>query len=159
MPALPVILAFVKGGLGWLWEFFSSHIGQLVLVGLVCWFWSAHRSNVYWETKIEQDRQAAIAAAEAEQVRQAEAAREIAAAAADRFAKEQALVRDLQAQIDAFDKEETANEADRLPPRDKPTCTPAVVRPCRVDGDFARRLQHLDATADRHARRTPGRSR
>ncbi len=150
MPALAVILAFVKGGLGWLWEFFSSHIGQLVLVGLVCWFWSAHRTNVKWEARVEADRQAAVAAAKAEETRQADAAREIAEAATDRLAEEQALVRDLQAQIEAFDKEETI--ADEKPiPSGKPSCTPAVVRPCRVDDAFFRRLQQLDAAAHRRA--------
>lgn len=143
------ILAFLRGGLGWLWEFFSTHIGQLVLVGLVCWFWSAHRVNLKWEAQIESDRQTALAAAKAEQDRQAAAAREIAEAATDRLAEEQALVRDLREQIEAFDKEETA--ADEKPLPRKPSCSPAVVRPCRVDDAFARRVQQLDATAHRHA--------
>lgn len=148
MPALTVILAFVKGGLGWLWEFFSSHIGQLVLVGLVCWFWSGHRANVYWKERIAADRAAAVAAAQAEAVRQADAARDIAAAATSRLAEEQALIKDMQAQIDAFDKEEsTPNEPQII--RDKPTCSQVVVRPCRVDDAFAARVRRLDAAGHR----------
>lgn len=152
MPAIPVVLAFLKGGLGWLWDFLSSHFGQLVAVALVAWFWSAHRANERCATRITEDQAAAVAAAQAETVRQADAAREIAAAATDRLVEEQALAADLRVQIEALDKEE---EADAPPP--KPSCTPAVVRPCRVDDRFADRLRRLDAAAARRpARAAPG---
>lgn len=142
MPALTVVLAFIKGGLGWLWEFFSSHFGQLVLVGLVAWFWAGHRARVACDERFEIARAEAVAAANAETARQAEAARDIAAAATARVEEEQALEKELRAQIDAFDKEEV-NEPT------KPTCSPAVIRPCRVDDRFADSVRRLDAAARR----------
>lgn len=151
-----VIIAAMKGGMGWLWDFLSSHFGQLVAVALVAWVWSAHRANVACDARIAAEQSAALAAAQEEATRQAQAAVEIAQAATERLVEEQALERDLQAQIDAFDKEETA---DAPPSKDKPPCTPAVIRPCRVDDAFADRVRRLDATAGRRPSKPAARSR
>ncbi len=159
MPAFTVVLAFLKGGLGWLWEFFSSHIGQLVLVGMVAWFWAGHRANVRCEARFDAERAAAVAAANAEAARQADAAREIAEAATARLEEEQAIESDMLAQIEAYDKEETKADANsnlrapRAHEDGKPACSPVVVRPCRVDDVFVERMRRLDATAHRRAPR------
>lgn len=145
MPVLITIAAFLKGGLGWLWEFLSSHFGQLVAVFLVAWFWNGHRVNAQWEARVAEEKAAAASAYRAEVARQESAAREIAAAATTRLVEEQALAASLKAEIAALDKEETAD----APPL--PNCSPAVIRPCRVDGAFAKRVQHFDAIARKAA--------
>jgi hypothetical protein len=137
--------AFLLPLLGGLWRavvaLAASPVGWCLAAFVAGWMLSGHRVRAQWAEETAAEK----AAYQREVARQERAATEIAAEATKRLADEQTLARDLQAQIEAFDKEETA--ADAKPPL--PSCTPAVIRSCRVDDAFANSVRQLDATAAR----------
>lgn len=145
MPAIPVILAFLKGGLGWLWDFLSSHVGQLVLVGVVAWFWSAHRANEACKADADAFRASLQAARDAEIARQEQAATEIAAAATERYGEELSLTADLRRRLEDARKAE-AHETVRIV-NGKPQVI--VSRRCSIDDAFIARVKDMDAVARR----------
>jgi hypothetical protein len=139
--------AFLLPLLGGVWRaviaLMSSPVGWCLAAFVAGWMISGHRVRAQWAEETAAEK----AAYQREVARQETAAKEIAGEATKRLVEEQALTRDLQAHIEAFDREESV--ADAPPSRTKPSCTPAVIRPCRVDDAFADRVRQFDAAADR----------
>ena len=137
--------AFLLPLLGGAWRavvaLMASPVGWCLGAFIAGWMISGHRVRAQWAEETAAEK----AAYQREVARQEAAAKEIAGEATKRLVEEQILARDLQAQIEAFDKEETA--ADAKPPL--PSCTPAVIRPCRVDDAFANSVRQFDAAAAR----------
>lgn len=143
---LPILQAFGSG----LWSFLSSRFGQIVTAFAVAWFWSGWRADDHWKAVIAAEQAQAEAAYRAEVARQEKAAQEIAAAATARAEDDAALERELRAQIEAFNVQESQNVP---PPRTvkqiifRERAEPSSSRPCVIDGDFSGVVQQLDATA------------
>lgn len=146
--------AFLLPILGGAWRavvsLMASPVGWCLAAFVAGWVISGHRVRAQWAEETAAEK----AAYEREVARQETAAKEIAVEATKRLSDEQNLASDLQRQIDAFDKEETAADAKPLP-----SCTPAVVRPCRVDDSFARIVQQLDRAASDRTRPSARRPR
>lgn len=143
---LPIIQAFGSG----LWSFLSSRFGQIVTAFAVAWFWSGWRADDHWRAVIAAEKAQAEAVYRAEVARQERAAQEIAAAATARAADGAALERQLRAQIDAFNRQES-----RIEPQvnaQKPQVNASSRLGCLIDGDFAGVVRRLDATARRPAK-------
>lgn len=145
---LPIIQAFGSG----LWSFLSSRFGQIVLAFAVAWFWSGWRADDHWRAVIAAEKAAAEAAYRAEVARQERAAQEIAAAATARAEEDTALERELRAQIEAFNAQESQNVP---PPRTvkqiifRERAETPFSRPCVIDGDFTGVVRRLDAAGSR----------
>lgn len=139
--------AFLLPLLGGLWRaivaLMTSPVGWCLAAFALGWVVNGNRVRAQWAEETAAEK----AAYEREVARQETAATEIAAEATKRLSDEQRLAHDLQSQIEAFDKEEIAADVQPHAPRAKPSCTPAIVRPCVVDDVFADRLRQLDATA------------
>jgi hypothetical protein len=145
MPILAIVQTFGSG----LWSFLSSRFGQICLAFVVAWFWSASNTNSKWEQAVARERAAREAAYQREIARQAQVARDIMDASDIRAQADEALAKDLQAQIDDLKKAEQTHG---------PTVTrEKVVNRCDVDDDLARRMQQLDATARKAAPARPAR--
>ena len=148
---MPALLLPLLGGL---WRavvaLMGSPVGWCLAAFIAGWILGGNRVRGQWAEETAAEK----AAYAREVARQEDAAREIAGEATKRLVEEQALARDLQAQIEDFDKEEKAADA-KPQPRPLPTCSPVVIRPCRVDDAFANSVRRLDAAADRA--RTPAR--
>lgn len=142
MPAL--VLPLLGGAWRAVAALMGSPAGWCLAAFVAGWMIGGHRVRAQWAEETAAEK----AAYQREVARQETAAREIAAEATRRLADEQALAGDLRAQIEAFDKEESAANA-KTPQRTKPSCTPAVIRPCVVDDAFADSLRQLDAAAAR----------
>lgn len=140
--------AFLLPLLGGAWRavvaLMGSPVGWCLAAFVAGWMISGHRVRAQWAEETAAEK----AAYQEEVARQETAAVEIAAEATKRLSDEQALAGDLRAQIEAFDREESAANA-QPPQHSKPSCTPAVIRPCVVDDRFADSVRQLDATAAR----------
>lgn len=148
---LPILQAFGSG----LWSFLSSRFGQIVTAFVVAWFWSGWRADDHWKALIAAEKAQAEAAYRAEVARQERAAQEIAAAATARAEDDAALERELRAQIEAFNAQESQNVP---PPRTVKQIifreraeTPSS-RPCVIDGDFSDVVRRLDSAGSRKAK-------
>lgn len=127
----------------------TSRVGQLGLVALVSWFWSAHETSVKYEKIIAAEKAAVEAAYKAEILREQYAAREIAEAATRRAEDDLNAANDMQAIIDDYEK--------KL--KDRPDVKVKTTNNCDVDVDFSRVVQQLGESSNRHpraARRTKG---
>lgn len=143
---LPIIQAFGSA----FWSFLSSRFGQIVTAFVVAWVWSGWRADDHWRGVIAQREAAAQAAYRAEIARQERAAVEIAAAATARAEEDLALERELRAQIESFNAQESQN----VPPSRtveqiifRERAEPPSSCPCVIDSDFTGVVRRLDATA------------
>lgn len=80
----------------------TNRFGQITLVALAVWAWTAHNTTSYWKGVIAQEKAAVEAAYKAEVARQAAAAKEIAAAAAARAEDDARAVSDMQKVISEY---------------------------------------------------------
>lgn len=137
----------ILSALQWLgsgfWAFASSRMGQILIAFAVAWVWSGWRHDDYWKAVMASEKAAAQAAYRAEVKRQEQAAIEIAVAATARAEEDSALERELRAQIEAFNSQESQNVAVT------PSKPGAIRGRAVIDRDFANVLQRLDATARR----------
>jgi hypothetical protein len=136
---LPIIQAIGSG----LWSFLSSRFGQIVTAFVVAWFWSGWRSDDHWRAVIAAEKAQAEVAYRAEVARQERAAQAIAAAATARAADDDALVRELRSQIDAFNAQESQIAPTPLPQ------SPAADSRAVIDRSFERVVRQFDAAARR----------
>lgn len=136
---LPVIQWLGSGFLA----FASSRAGQIIIAATVAWFWAGARSDEHWRAVIAAEKARAEAVYRAEVARQERAAQEIAAAATARAEDDASVERELRAQIDAFNAQESNNVPASLP---QPT---APHSRAVIDGDFERVVRQLDAAARR----------
>jgi len=134
------------------WAFASSRAGQIIIAAAVAWFWAGARADTHWRAVIAAEKAQAEAAYRAEVARQERAAQEIAAAATARAEDDAAMERELRAQIDAFNAQESRVEH-QVPPEKHQVSdrTPAA---CSIDGGFAGVVRRLDAAARRPAKPT-----
>lgn len=145
---LPIIQAIGSG----LWSFLSSRFGQIVTAFVIAWLWAGWRADDHWKAVIAAEKSAAEAAYRAEVARQERAAQEIAVAATARAEEDASLERELRAQIEAFNAQESQNVP---PPRTVKQIifreraeTPSS-RPCVIDSDFTGVVRRLDAAGSR----------
>lgn len=150
--AILPVLQWLGGGF---WSFASSRMGQIIIAFAVAWFWSGWRADDHWKAVIAAEKVAAEAAYRAEVARQERAAQDIADAATARAEEGAALERELRAQIEAFNAQESKNAP---PPRTvkqiifRERVEPPSSRPCIIDGDFTGVVRRLDAAAHRPAK-------
>lgn len=128
------------------WAFASSRAGQIIIAATVAWFWAGARADDHWRAIIAAEKAQAEAVYRAEVARQERAAQEIAAAATARAEDDAALERELRAQIEAFNAQESQNVPAPLP---QPT---APHSRAVIDGDFERLVRQFDASARRPAK-------
>jgi replicative DNA helicase len=119
----------------------QSRIGQLGIVALVSWFWSAHETTVKYEKIIASEKAAVEAAYREEILREQYAAREIAEAATRRAEDDLAAAKDMQDIIDGYSKTQ-------------PEPTNAKTDSCVIDSDFIRVVQQLGEASHLHPRAT-----
>ncbi|UOF79308.1 hypothetical protein [Caudoviricetes sp.] len=125
------------------WSFASSRAGQIIIAATVAWFWAGARAGDHWRAVIAAEKVQAEAAYRAEVARQERAAQEIAAAATARAEDDAALERELRAQIDAFNAQESQNV-----PASSPQPAASHSRDV-IDRDFERVVRQFDAAARR----------
>lgn len=130
------ILALLQPALAAVWSFATSRLGQLILAAAVAYGVGHHRASQACADREAAERAALAAAHQVELAREAEAAREIAAAATQRAEEDAAAASAQQRIIDRL-KLETAHVA-----------APAQPDHCAIDDSFARRVRDFDA-ADR----------
>jgi hypothetical protein len=121
----------------------SSRIAQLVLVSILAFGWGSIRTDQSWKIKIAKQNDAAEAAYNLELERQKAAGAQIMLDAEKRKNEDALIISDMQKIID----EAAANEPKT-----------SQLSPCRIDSDFARIVQRIDATSHRKAK-SPRRSR
>ena len=124
----------------------TNRFGQIVLVALAVWAWTAHNTASYWKGVIAQEKAAVEAAYKAEVARQAEAAKEIAAAATARAEDDARAVSDMQKVISDYEA------------KLKETHHVAAPAHCVVDDDFSRIVHEL-SPAGRRAPTPPATAR
>ena len=124
----------------------GSPVGWCLAAFVAGWMISGHRVNAMWAA----EKAAQKAAYQREVARQEAAAKEIAQAATQRVEEELAMQASLRDQIADLEREENRHDASAKPAK-TPPCTPAVIRPCRVDDAFADRMRRLDDAAHRKA--------
>lgn len=145
---LSIIQAFGSS----LWSFLSSRFGQIATAFVIAWLWAGWRADDHWRAVIAAEKAQAEAAYRAEVARQERAAAEIAAAATARAADDAELARELRAQIDAFNAQESQNVP---PPRTvkqiifRESANAPSSRPCVIDNDFSGVVRRLDAAGRR----------
>lgn len=133
---MPILAAFsvLKPFVSATWSFATSRLGQLILAAAVAYGVGHHRASQACADREAAQRAALERAHQVELAREAEASREIAAAATQR-AEEDAATASAQQQIIDRLKSETAN-------------VPPTKSHCNIDDAFARRVRGFDA-ADR----------
>lgn len=117
----------------------TSRLGQIALIVLATWFWSAHNTALKYEAIMAAEKAAVEAAYKEEMVRQQYAAREIAEAATRRAEDDAATAKEMQTIIDEY-----ANK--------KPEIINEKGDACVIDDDFARVVQRLGEASIRHPR-------
>ena len=122
----------------------TNRFGQIVLVALAVWAWTAHNTASYWKGVIAQERAAVAAAYKAEVARQAQAAKEIAAAATARAEDDARAVSDMQKVISDYESRLKENHHVAAPTH------------CVVDDDFSRIVRELSPAGRRAT--TPARN-
>ena len=120
----------------------TSRVGQLGLVALGSWLWSAHETTVKYEKIIAAEKAAVEAAYRAELLREQYAAREIAEAATRRAEDDAEAAKDMQAVIDEY--------AAKL--KDTPNAQVKISDNCSIDSDFAKFVQRIGEASYRHPR-------
>jgi hypothetical protein len=143
MPPVAAVLQVVGAVLG-------SRLGQIIIAAVLAYGYGHHRANVAWEARVAA-QEAALKQAHAEELaREAEATREIGAAATARAEVDAAVAAELRAKIDHLKIEEPAD----APPIVRTVRVPAAPRSCAIDDAFARSVRQFDASA-----RTPAPAR
>ncbi len=128
------------------WAFASSRMGQIIIAATVAWFWAGSRADEHWRAVIAAEKAAAESAYRTEVARQEQAAVEIAADATARAEYDATLERELRAQIEAFNAQESQNVPASLPQPIAPHSRAVI------DRDFERVVRQFDATARRPAK-------
>lgn len=124
----------------------ESRLGQLAIIAVVAWFWSAHNTNIKWRAYVAAEKAAAELAYQKELVRQQKAAEEIAKAAIQRAEDDAKVVTDMQTLIDDYEK--------KL--KEKPHVTTKVVKidSCVIDDNFSSVVRQLSNAANRQTKAT-----
>lgn len=119
----------------------ESRLGQMAIVAVVAWFWSAHSTNEKWRAYVAAEKAAAERAYQAELIRQHQAAEAIAAAATQRAESDAQAAKEMQAIIDDYEQ--------KL--KEKPRVTTKVVKGdnCVIDDHFTGVLRQLSTAAGR----------
>jgi hypothetical protein len=144
IPLLAILQALAKLA----WDAANSTLGRAVILAGLAYGWGHHNASSAYEARIAAERAALAAAQARELAREQDAARKIAAAAADRAAADALEQRALQAKIDEL----RAKDNFDVPPASYlPTARDSravhALRPCLVDDGFARFLREFDSTA------------
>lgn len=124
----------------------TNRAGQLVLIALAVWAWTAHNTSSHWKGVIAREKAAAEAAYKAEVARQAAAAKEIAAAATARAEDDARAVSDMQKVISEYQsklKEQT---------HVAPTTRIVHLNACVVDDHFVGVVRKLSDAGRRKAK-------
>lgn len=128
----------------------ESRLGQMAIVAVVAWFWSAHITNEKWRAYVASEKAAAERAYQAELIRQHKEAEKIAAAATQRAESDAQAAKEMQAIIDDYEQ--------KL--KEKPRVTTKVVKTdgCVIDDHFTGVLRQLSTAASRPSK-TPRRTK
>lgn len=140
-PAFEIIKSIIS-------SIIESRIGQMALVGVVAWFWSAHNTNVAWETKIATERAQIEAIYQTEVQRQREATLEIQNRAEKRDAEHAEVVADMRATIEDYMNK--VKEQPHVVTKNR------VVNDCSIDSGFSSVVRQLDTTRNRKANASSG---
>ena len=138
---MPILSQIVLFGTSFLGSLLQSRAGQLIIVGLVAWFWSAHSTATHWKSVIAQEKAEIERAYKAEVARQQKAAEDIAQAATERADDDARVVADMQAIITNYEKkfkEKAHVTANKPNPGD-----------CVIDDHFSGVVQQLSSAARR----------
>ena len=127
----------ITSALSLLGSLLTNRIGQIALVAVAVWAWTAHTTASYWKGVIAQEKAAVEAAYKAEVARQEAAAKEIAAAATARAETDAAVVADMQNTINEYEK--------------KLKEKPHVTAHCVIDNDFVGVVRQLSNAGSRKA--------
>ncbi len=133
---LTLVLSFLE-------SLIKSRVGQLIVVALISWFWSAHNTATYWRGVIAQEKAQIEAAYKAEVARQEAAAEEIAAAATARAEEDAQAVADMQKVISDYEKKLQGDKHVHANTN------------CVIDDDFSRIVHELTPPAGGKAPSTP----
>lgn len=117
----------------------TNRLGQIALVAMAVWAWTAHNTASHWRDIIAKEKAAVEAAYKVEVARQAAAAKEIAAAANARADDDARTVANMQKIISDYETKMKGEHHVRANSN------------CVVDDDFSRIVRELSPVAGRKA--------
>lgn len=123
----------------------GSRVGQLAIVALVSWFWSAHSTNEKWKAIIAAEKIQLALLYNAELQRQKAATAEVEALASKRESENAEAVADMKATIEEYMKK--VQEQPHVVPNNHST------RDCGIDREFFNVVNKIDAQSRKQGAR------
>lgn len=126
----------------------GSRLGQMAIVAVVAWFWSAYDTETKWRQIIATERAQLEALYKSELERQKTASAEIEADATKRDAEHAETVADMRATIEDY--------MNKLKEQPHVIVKDRIISDCSIDGGFTSVVRKLDSTRTRKPNSTAG---